>query len=250
MKKINLLSIALIILMAFMFSTCGEEDYLIDKKINGKTITSNTIGTSGGYGYEFWKNNNASGSMTLGKGGTFKCEWTSNGSGSNILFRRGQKWPTTPYKHKQIGDIKVAYIAETYSPSNSGASYLCVYGWTKDPLIEYYIVDNWAHTYRGNGVANGRIATINVDGGTYDIYKSKQVNQPAIAGQGLYTFDVYWSVRQDKRTSGTISVSEHFKAWEKAGLPMGNLYEVALNIEGWQNTGSAKVIQNTLVIKK
>ncbi|QXG62908.1 glycoside hydrolase family 11 protein, partial [Bacillus spizizenii] len=45
---------------------------------------------------------------------------------------------------------------------------------------------------------------------------------------GIATFKQYWSVRQTKRTSGTVSVSEHFKKWESLGMPMGKMYETAL----------------------
>ncbi|MCY7891421.1 glycoside hydrolase family 11 protein, partial [Bacillus spizizenii] len=49
------------------------------------------------------------------------------------------------------------------------------------------------------------------------------------------------SVRQTKRTSGTVSVSEHFKKWESLGMPMGKMYETALTVEGYQSNGSANV---------
>ncbi|TLF60022.1 glycoside hydrolase family 11 protein, partial [Bacillus spizizenii] len=58
----------------------------------------------------------------------------------------------------------------------------------------------------------------------------------------------YWSVRQTKRTSGTVSVSEHFKKWESLGMPMGKMYETALTVEGYQSNGSANVSTNVLTI--
>ena len=68
--------------------------------------------------------------------------------------------------------------------------------------------------------------------------------------QGDTTFKQYWSVRTSKRTSGTISVTEHFKAWESLGMPMGKIYETALNVEGYQSNGWADVYKNKIIIKE
>lgn len=200
------------------------------------TLTSNSIGTQDGYDYEFWKDNGGTGSMTLDSGGAFTAQWSNI---NNILFRKGKKFNETQ-THHQIGNISINYGAN-YQPN--GNSYLTVYGWAVDPLVEYYIVDSWGSWRPPGGASKG---TINVDGGTYDIYETTRVNQPSI--KGTATFKQYWSVRTTKRTSGTISVSEHFKAWENLGMTMGKMYEVALTVEGYQSSGSANVYSNTLTI--
>ncbi len=82
--------------------------------------------------------------------------------------------------------------------------------------------------------------------GTYDIYETIRINQPSIIG--IATFKQYWSVRQTKRTSGSVSVSEHFKKWESLGMPLGKMYETALTVEGYQSNGSANVTTNVLTI--
>ncbi|TYQ12691.1 UNVERIFIED_CONTAM: endo-1,4-beta-xylanase [Acetivibrio alkalicellulosi] len=199
------------------------------------TITENEIGTHGGYDYEYWVDN-GTGSMTLKDGGTFSCQWSNI---NNILFRKGRKFDETQ-THQQIGNISVTYGVD-YHPN--GNSYLCVYGWTVDPLVEFYIVDSWGSWRPPGATSKG---TINVDGGTYDIYETTRTQQPSI--KGTATFQQYWSVRTSKRNSGTISVSQHFAAWENRGMRMGKMYEVALTIEGYQSSGRADVYSNTITI--
>src|SRR5690554_758137 len=203
---------------------------------HAQTVTSNQTGTHGGYDFEFWKDSGGSGTMTLNNGGTFSAQWSNV---NNILFRKGKKFNETQ-THQQVGNMSLNYSAN-YQPN--GNSYLTVYGWTVDPLVEFYIVDSWGN-WRPPGASSK--GTINVDGGTYDIYETTRVNQPSI--KGTATFKQYWSVRTSKRTSGTISVSQHFNAWESRGMPMGKMYEVALTVEGYQSSGSATVTSNTLTI--
>lgn len=199
------------------------------------TLSDNATGTQDGYNYELWKDYGTT-SMTLNAGGTFDCSWSNIG---NALFRKGIKFDCTK-TYSQLGNITVNY-GVNYQPN--GNSYLCVYGWSRSPLVEYYIVESWG-TWRPPGAtAKG---TITVDGGTYEVYETTRVNQPSIDGNT--TFQQYWSVRTSKRTSGTISVTEHFKAWENMGMSLGNIYETALTVEGYQSSGSASVYQNTVTV--
>jgi peptidoglycan/xylan/chitin deacetylase (PgdA/CDA1 family) len=198
-------------------------------------LYNNATGNQDGYDYELWKDYGTT-SMTLNGGGAFDCSWSNIG---NALFRKGKKFDSTK-TYQQIGNISIDYGCD-YRPS--GNSYLCVYGWTKNPLVEYYIVESWGSWRPPGASPKGQIT---VDGGTYDVYETTRVNQPSI--EGNTTFKQYWSVRTSKKTSGTISVSEHFKAWERMGMRMGNLYEVALNVEGYQSSGSANVYKNTIQI--
>ena len=198
-----------------------------------KVITENGTGNIDGYNYSLWKDRGNT-KMTLLGGGKFSCEWNNI---NNALFRIGKVWDCTK-TWEQLGTISVAYSAD-YRPN--GNSYLCVYGWTRNPLIEYYIVDSWG-SWRPPGTNS--MGTINVDGGTYDIYTSDRINQPSI--DGTSTFKQFWSVRTEKKTSGTISVSEHFKAWTNKGLKLGLFYEAALTVEGYQSSGSAIINQNDI----
>lgn len=201
-----------------------------------QTICSNQTGHHDGYDYELWKDNGGTACMTLNSGGAFNCEWSNV---SNMLTRKGKKFNSTQ-THQQIGNISVDFGAN-YQPA--GNSYLGIYGWTVSPLVEYYILESWGNWRPPGAQSKG---TITVDGGTYDIYETTRYQKPSI--QGTATFQQYWSVRRTKRTSGTISVSEHFQKWESMGMRMGKMYEVALVVEGYQSSGKADVYSNTLNI--
>ena len=196
-----------------------------------RTLTENATGQIDGYSYELWKDTGTT-SMTLLGGGKFSCKWSNI---NNALFRIGKKWDCTK-TWQQLGSISVAYNVD-YQPN--GNSYMCVYGWTRSPLIEYYIVDSWGSWRPPGGQSRG---TINVDGGTYDIYVTDRINQPSI--DGTSTFKQFWSVRTEKKTSGTISVDKHFSAWTSKSMQLGLMYEASLTIEGYQSSGKATVNQN------
>jgi Glycosyl hydrolases family 11. len=230
----------------------GEEDEWV---FDGPTVKSNKTGAYDGYDYEFWTDGDAKGEMTLGAKGTFSCTWESTVAGKgNFLARSGKK--IKPERlHADVGTISVDYNAKTYSPVGSGVSYLCVYGWTRAdtnsgaPLVEYYIVDNWGTYNRPPGSWTGAVSkgTIEIDGGTYDIYQTPRTNMPSI--EGNKTFQQYWSVNRERRSSGKISVSEHFKAWENIDMKLGKLYEVSFCVEGYNIKGSAEITKNTLLIE-
>ena len=188
-----------------------------------------------GYSYEVWLDTTGgSGSMTLGSGGTFDTKWSAEVTKGNFLARRGRKYDASK-KATQYGTIALEYAAD-YTASQKGNSRLCVYGWFKEPLVEYYIIEDWVNWCPQ---PQGGSKTVTVDGAQYDVFQLEHEG-PTILGD-TRKFPQYFSVRKQKRTSGVITVSDHFKAWEDAGFSIGNLTEVALNVEGWESSGQAKV---------
>lgn len=200
------------------------------------TVTENELGTVDGYDYELWKDLGTT-EMTLTGDGTFTCEWSEI---NNALFRIGRKFDCTQI-WQEIGPIEIDYGAEYFPVGNS---YLCIYGWTREPLVEFYVVQSWGN-WRPPGAA--AIATVEIGDSTYDIYETQRVNQPSI--DGTQTFQQYWSVRKGKRTEDTVALGEHFRIWEELGLELGKLYEVALTVEGYQSSGVAKVYRNEIRIE-
>ncbi|WP_437744442.1 glycoside hydrolase family 11 protein [Sorangium sp. So ce1504] len=184
-------------------------------------VCSDRTGTHCGLTFEYWKDRGDGCLLNTADG--FSVNWSNI---NNLLGRKGVR----PGGKNNV----VTYEAD-YRPN--GNSYLGVYGWTRSPLIEYYIIDSWGNWRPPGG--EGHVGTVSSDGGTYDIYKTQRVNQPSI--DGTATFYQFWSVRQQKRTSGTITVGNHFDAWGKQGLTLGTFYEVSLVVEGYQSSGSADV---------
>jgi endo-1,4-beta-xylanase len=121
--------------------------------------------------------------------------------------------------------------------TNGVRQYLCVYGWTQNPLIEYYILENYGEYNPGNSAT--RKGNVTYDGSTYGLFQSQRTNQPSI--EGTKTFQQYWAIRQTKRTGGTVDTGFFFDAWTKANMPMGKHNYMVLATEGYRSAGQASI---------
>lgn len=203
-------------------------------------ITRNKHETYDGFDYELWSQRSTDPvTMILTGGGTYQCTWDAE----NILFRTGKKLGSTT-TYQEFGNISLEYAAD-YNITSGDVSYLCMYGWTLDPMIEFYIVENYGNYKPPGGV--GFLGTYELDGSTYEVYTDTRVEKPSI--HGTKTFEQYFSVRTNKRSEGTMSISEHFKEWENMGLDMsGVMYEVSLCVEGYNSSGNANVYKHLLTV--
>lgn len=187
-----------------------------------------------GFNYELWHGDNSKGYMNVYDGDAdcaFKAHWENSG---DFIARVGYFWGkegTSPKYTDLDGDIHAEYKFSVSKGSSSyDYSFMGIYGWTKKPnTVEYYIVDDsfnrmttpWNTEYVGK---------VNVDGATYNIYSGKRTYAPSIYDNSDFT--QVFSIRQGgTRQCGHISISEHFKAWEKLGIKMGELYDCKFFIE-------------------
>ncbi|KAK3369861.1 concanavalin A-like lectin/glucanase domain-containing protein [Podospora didyma] len=187
-----------------------------------QTLTSSQTGTHNGFYYSFWTDGAGSIKYTNEAAGKYSSSWSGNGN-----WVGGKGW--------MPGTARTISYSGTYSPN--GNSYLSVYGWTKSPLVEYYVVENYG-TYNPSTGAT-KIGSVNSDGGTYDIYKTTRTNQPSIVGTA--TFEQYWSVRTVKRTGGSVNMANHFAAWTASGLKLGTHDYQIVATEGYFSSGSSSI---------
>ncbi|MFH0756848.1 MAG: glycoside hydrolase family 11 protein [Bacteroidota bacterium] len=191
-------------------------------------------GEQDGYRYELWnQNSQGTACITLGSGAIFSGEW---GGIENYLARRGLAYDQT-LQHQEIGTFYSSYNC-SYNPNSgsSGNSYLAVYGWTVNPLVEYYIIEDWRNWIPSMAGGASPKGSFTANGSVYDIYENTRVNQPSIVGNT--TFQQYFSIRRNERNSGTINISEHFNEWEALGMDLGEMHEVSFVVEGYHNGGS------------
>lgn len=205
--------------------------------------TERIAGKENNYNYELWNQySQGTGCMTLGSGGSFSGRWSGI---ENYLARRGLSYDETQ-THPQIGTFTTSFNC-SYNPSSaSGNSYLAIYGWTNDPMIEYYIVEDWRNWIPSMSAESKLKGTIDIDGSIYDIYQATRTQQPSI--HGTATFEQYFSIRRNTRNSGSVQISEHFKKWESLGMPMGKMYEVAFVVEGYQSNGQFDFTQLEITV--
>lgn len=129
----------------------------------------------------------------------------------------------------------------TYELGAVSNSYLGLYGWTLEPLVEYYVIESFGVHHPADNRNSTCYGTFESDGGTYEVWMKWRVNAPSIIGTA--TFPQYWSVRTKRHVGGTITTGNHYAAWERAGLPLGSHdgMGMVIGIEGQWGTGEADI---------
>jgi endo-1,4-beta-xylanase len=187
-------------------------------------------GLHDGYFYTAWRDS-GSACMTLGEAGRYAVSWDLRPRGNMVV---GKGWATgSPTR-------RVGYRAAAFEPGSNG--YLTLYGWSTEPLIEYYVVDNWGVDFTPPGANASVLGIVESDGGTYRIYRTQRVEKPSI--RGAQTFYQYWSVRSEQRPQGAdnaITFANHVAAWRAHGLELGTMGYQVLATEGFGSMGRSDV---------
>lgn len=77
------------------------------------------------------------------------------------------------------------------------------------------------------------------DGSVYQVCTDTRVNQPSITGTS--TFKQFFSVRQNRRSSGSVNMANHFNYWNQHGFQSGNFNFQVLATEAFNGKGHASM---------
>ena len=270
MKNRFVTSIFVLVLLCCFWASCmnkpeGEDEDSItlqggDANVNPTTQTTKLTGGTtytnigGGnqllpgspYGYEMWTGGGNNNKLTWygpnqGGGAAFRAEWNNpNDFLGRVGYFFGNGGKYTQYKNLYCGFNYTRSDRSTAGPY----SYIGIYGWSRNPLIEYYIVEDWFGNQMqsdtgpmGTGTTGGTVrGTFTVDGSSYQLIRNTRTDAPSI--DGTATFTQFFSIRQSPRKSGTISITEHFKKWGELGMNLGsNMYECKFLVEAGGGTG-------------
>jgi len=201
-------------------------------------VSTNNVGSfSNGIGYELWNEGGNGGSATFYDDGSFNCQMTG---AKDYLCRAGLSF-NSDKTHTELGHMKADFKLVKSNLSGIQYSYIGIYGWTREPLVEWYIVDNTGSDYMpGDWVAQGSSAkkhgVYDIDGAKYTVYEGDRTSY-SIDGDNKY-FKQYFSVRTSKRDCGTIDITAHFKKWEELGMKMGKMHEAKILGEAGNSEGA------------
>jgi hypothetical protein len=132
----------------------------------------------------------------------------------------------------------IAQFVETKTGTAGGYSYIGIYGWSVNPCVEWYIVDDSWNTMPVNPGNTTNRGTAMIDGGSYTMYLRPTTGTGGSRCSGVTSWNQFYSVRQTARTCGQITISDHFSAWAAAGLTLGNVLEASILVETGGGSGN------------
>jgi Glycosyl hydrolases family 11 len=201
----------------------------------GEQHSGNGVGGDGNLAWDIWSNT-GEGELTTYDVPAFSASWDEAGG---YLGRLGFEWGgfgETPGPYETHGVI-TAYYAANKTGTAGTYSYVGMYGWSTEPCVEWYVVDDSYNTMPINPGNTTKMAEVDIDEGTYIMYTRPTTGSGGTRCDGVNEWIQYYSVRTTSRRCGQISLTEHFDAWKGLGMPLGNLLEAKILVEVGGGTG-------------
>jgi hypothetical protein len=209
---------------------CGAPAPALQNGIQG--CQAEDQGSVAGQSWFLWYTG-GSGCMTTfdNLAGAFSANWNNP---SDFLARIGP-WFDETQTFEQLGEIG-ADMKFTRQGAAGGFSYIGIYGWSVNPLMEYYIVEDSFGNGPSQPFATQMRGSFTLDGAQYNVYTGDRQNASSIIGTANFT--QIFSVRQNRRQCGHVSISEHFRQWQRMGINLGLMKEAKILVEAGGGNGS------------
>jgi hypothetical protein len=190
-------------------------------------------GGQGNLAWQIWTNGGPGTIVTYAGIPAFTASWNNSG---DYLGRLGFEWGNNGKRYAEYGTITADYVWNK-SGSAGQYSYLGLYGWSTNPCVEWYIVEDSFHQMPFN-TGDQPVGTTEVDGGTYNLVYRHTTGTGGDRCGGAGSWDQFYSIRLEGKRCGTITVSDHFDAWAAQGWNLGNMLEVKIVVEAAAGQGS------------
>jgi hypothetical protein len=192
--------------------------------------------TAAGLSWSLWSNNeNSSSCITTYDTPAFSAGWVESG---DFLARIGLEFGGSAKPYTDYGTIE-AQFAFNKTGSGGGFSYIGMYGWSNEPCVEWYIVEDSFNNFPFNAWGATEAGTAVIDGEDYKFFRNKTSGTGGSrCNKGEQQWDQFWSIRQSARQCGVISVTDHFNAWVDKGMDMGKVLEVKILVEVGGGSGN------------
>jgi hypothetical protein len=197
---------------------------------------ANASGNAGGLSWSLWSNAlNSNSCITTYDAPAFSASWVESG---DFLARIGLEFGSSAKPYTDYGTIE-AHFSYNKTGTGGGYAYIGMYGWSNEPCVEWYIVDDSYNNFPFDAWNATQTGTAFIDGEDYKLFRnSTNGTGGSRCNMGETQWDQFWSIRQSARQCGVISVTDHFDAWVQAGMNMGKVLEVKILVEVGGGSGS------------
>jgi endo-1,4-beta-xylanase len=228
-KKIAKGALNLSAVFLLLFASCSKEsldNQNVDKQTSSPKYTSGFAqdnadasrydsGNSGGYFWSLYQDGGGA-TLTNGSGGNFSIGYQNV---NDVVGGKGWRYGSARNIGYNIGALNGSY------------NFVGVYGWTTNPLIEYYVVEGGFVPYQPNGSG---VNYVNSDGHTYGFSKHLQVNQPSIIGNSTFWQYIDNWGGTSTGSNHNINMANHVNNWRaRGGQGFGNFDYQVFGLEAY-----------------
>jgi len=176
-------------------------------------ILADATGSNNGYFWSLYREGGSASITFPNGGGNFQITYSNV---NDVVGGKG--W--NPGSARTIG-YNVGYLSGSYN-------FVGIYGWTTNPLIEYYVAE------KGSVTGGTFVNNVSSDGHSYSFYKQRRDNAPSIIGTATF-----WQYKDTWGGASTgqnrsVNMANHINNWKsRGGQGFGGYNYQILALEAW-----------------